>query len=486
MAHITINGKTIPLDGPMNLVEAAQRVGIEIPTLCYLKETGALTTCMLCVVKDVTTGRMVPACATQAKDGMCIDTESDAVRNARREILRMLLNEHLGDCRAPCSRICPASANIPTMLRHIAANDLADALRIARRDLVFPATLGRICSAPCEKGCRRKLYDRAIAIQQTHGSLAERALHEDPFEDMSGTPTGKSIAVVGAGIAGMAAAWVARCMGHTCRIFEKGPRACASLRTFSEDELPSSLLDAEIEFICKQGVEIVFNQTIGEHIPLDNLIAEYDAVIVACNLSVPEHEKVFAAEEDAFAIRAVAHGKTAARHADAFLNNTAWNTRPKRFDSKIGALHAPDLDAYAVERVISTAETSPEIVLEAARCLHCDCLKPQSCKLRRYAEEYELGSHFRRQMSTPRVTPLQVCDNVVYESGKCIKCGICVELSRAAGSSTGLTFAGRGLASQVQPPFGDSLASALGSVAAQCVRACPTGALAFRDEEERP
>jgi NADH dehydrogenase/NADH:ubiquinone oxidoreductase subunit G len=87
-------------------------------------------------------------------------------------------------------------------------------------------------------------------------------------------------------------------------------------------------------------------------------------------------------------------------------------------------------------------------------------------------------------MKRPPVDPIQRFDNVLLEPGKCIKCGICVEITRAAGVVPGLTFVGRGLSSRVRVPFGEPLASGLGEVALQCVRACPTGALALRNEEE--
>lgn len=87
-------------------------------------------------------------------------------------------------------------------------------------------------------------------------------------------------------------------------------------------------------------------------------------------------------------------------------------------------------------------------------------------------------------MERPPVEPIQRFEEVLFEPGKCIKCGICVEVTQAEGTGFGLTFVGRGLTSGVRVPFGEPLARGLDGVALECVRACPTGALALRNEEE--
>jgi NADPH-dependent glutamate synthase beta subunit-like oxidoreductase len=110
---------------------------------------------MVCVVEDTARGRLLPACAAKAEAGMVIETDSETVHNARRAVLELLLSEHQGDCEAPCERACPAGLNIPLMLRCLMRGDQEAAQALARRALVLPATLGRVCTAPCEAGCRR-------------------------------------------------------------------------------------------------------------------------------------------------------------------------------------------------------------------------------------------------------------------------------------------------------------------------------------------
>jgi ferredoxin len=179
-------------------------------------------------------------------------------------------------------------------------------------------------------------------------------------------------------------------------------------------------------------------------------------------------------------VRSVGQGKSAARHAMLLATS---DKPPKHFNSQIGRLNASETPAYAEERL--TASESGDAQAEAARCLHCDCLKPVSCKLRQYAEEYCVDQHLKRQMPRPPVQAIQRSGDVLFEAGKCIKCGICVEIVRAAGVSSGITFAGRGLDSHLRTPFGASLDIGLGNAALRCVEACPTGALALLTAEER-
>ncbi|MFA7368960.1 MAG: hypothetical protein WC334_04880, partial [Kiritimatiellales bacterium] len=118
---------------------------------------------------------------------------------------------------------------------------------------------------------------------------------------------------------------------------------------------------------------------------------------------------------------------------------------------------------------------------EAARCLHCDCRKPESCKLRLYAEQY--GADPREFPADERKHVQLIGHNeaVVFEPGKCVKCGLCVRITKRAGEGLGLAFAGRGFNTQVTVPFGESLQNGLRIAAAECVAACPTGALAYRN-----
>ena len=99
---IRLNNKEIEVVQGEKLIEAASRNGIEIPALCYAPGYKHQSSCMVCVVKNVETGQIIPSCTTVVAEGMNIDSESDEVKALRREALELLLSDHIAVCRQPC------------------------------------------------------------------------------------------------------------------------------------------------------------------------------------------------------------------------------------------------------------------------------------------------------------------------------------------------------------------------------------------------
>ena len=99
---IKINNKAIDAFEGEKLIEAADRNGIEIPRLCYAAGYRHQSSCMVCVVKNCETGQIIPSCSTVVAEGMNIDSESDEVKELRRQSLELLLSDHIAVCRPPC------------------------------------------------------------------------------------------------------------------------------------------------------------------------------------------------------------------------------------------------------------------------------------------------------------------------------------------------------------------------------------------------
>ena len=522
MIKLTIDNIAVEVPENTTILQAAALLGIEIPTMCYLEGHSCHPSCMVCMVKDAVRGNFFTSCAMPATDGMNIIATSDEVSDIRREALELLLSDHVGDCEAPCTLTCPAGMDIPLMNRLIANGEFEKSLEIVREEIALPLILGYICPAPCEKACRRKPIDGAVSIcllkRFTAQDTARRNQHLKPEIQK----TGKKIAIIGTGPAGLSAAFYLLRAGHNCTLFDKNEKAGGAMRyNIDEEKLPREMLDAEIDGIRNMGAVFLMNQPITPDYFENSIIPKFDAVILATGNrnSQPvedfglsgksEHEiadkktfktsrpGVFACgnmlREHEMAVRASAQGRIAANEVGIYLQ-TQLPENKIHFNSTFGHLSKPEHQEYLKES-FPGSPVQPEggfiagfseeqAIAEAKRCLHCDCRKPASCKLRIYSDQY--GANRKKHLGPERnsLTKSIHHDLIVYEPEKCIRCGLCVEISGKE-ESLGLTYVGRGFDVRISVPFNETIAEALKKTAEACVNACPTGAMAFKDQEER-
>ena len=178
MPTITIDDQPVEVPAGATILDAAEKLGIEIPALCFLKGYEPSTSCLVCVVRNRQSGQYVPACATRVVDGMQLDNATEQVSAMRRTALELLLSDHVGDCLAPCFFACPAHMDIPLMLRQIGQQNLREAIATIKQDIALPAVLGRVCPKPCEKGCRRNAADNPVAVCELKRFVADADLAE--------------------------------------------------------------------------------------------------------------------------------------------------------------------------------------------------------------------------------------------------------------------------------------------------------------------
>ena len=285
MVQIKINGHDTIVEEGTSVLKAAEAAGFTVPSMCYNEELGHFTSCMVCLVKDDSNNRLIPSCSVTATEGMCITTEDDEIREARQTGLELLLSEHVGDCQGPCQVACPAHMNIPQMNRLIAAGKFESALKLVKKDIALPAVLGRICPAPCEGACHRKTVDSSVSICLLKRFVGdENEIH--PFEPLP--MTGKRVAVIGAGPAGLAAAYYLQLNGYQTVLIDKENFAGGLLRTNIDPELlPASVLDREINTILSTGV-IFKGETEINASSFQQIKNQYDAVIIATGALVDE------------------------------------------------------------------------------------------------------------------------------------------------------------------------------------------------------
>jgi len=520
MPKITIDNQPIDVPEGTTVLAAARSLGIDIPALCYRDGCEPNTACMTCVVKINGAPNLVPSCGRMVEDGMVVESETDEVRASRKAALELLLSDHLGDCMAPCHSVCPARMNIPLMIRQIVSGRLGEAIETVKADIALPAVLGRICPAPCEKGCRRGQHDACVAICLLKRYVADVDLAAArPYRPETLPSSGKSVAIVGAGPTGLAAAYYLLRHGHACTVFDDRDAAGGMLRDgVGEDRLPREVLDAEIATIAAVGAEFRTPVRVGRDVAMGELRRDFDAVFVAAGKveqadadalelpwspkGIPADRKTFATDlegvfaatsvrQQKMAVRAVADGKAAAAAMDQHLTGLPVVGEPRPFTVHLGRLQDGEIERFMVgasdaARVEAADEAGglaeAEALAEARRCLHCDCRRPNDCALRTYASAY--GASPTKYKAARRTFEQHLQHSrVIYEPGKCIDCGLCVQVAAAAGERLGLAFVGRGFNVRVAVPLGRSLAEGLESAAADCVAACPTGALAFREEE---
>ena len=514
MVQIKINGQEIIAEEGISVLKAANIAGFTIPSLCYNEELGHFTSCMLCLVKDNANGRLFPSCSVKATEGMSITTEDEEIREARQTGLELLLSEHVGDCQGPCQVACPAHMDIPGMNRLIASGKFEEALRLVKQDIALPSVLGRICPAPCEGACHRRTVDSSVSI-----CLLKRFVGDEndiyPFEPRP--LNGKRVAIIGAGPAGLSAAYYLQIKGYQVILYDRENNPGGLLRTNIDPELlPASILDREINSILSTGILFKGETEITKSL-FQQIVNQYDAVVISTGAIVDElrtwgfqtNPKGIEAKHNSYetslkgvfaigntlrfsrmAVRSVGQGKEVAWSVQQYLAGEEPTGEPKLFNSRFGRLFQEEISDYLKESanslrnnsigIISNGYTREEAILEANRCLHCDCRDMDNCKLRDLSGKYDANQR-RYAGNVRKVMTKHFANSIVFEPLKCIKCGICVRMTSKYQEKFGFSYIGRGFDVQIGVPFNEFVESGLAETAELVSKACPTGALSVKN-----
>ena len=280
---LIINGKECVGQQGQTILQIAEANGIFIPTLCHLATVKHYGACGVCVVEGEKMPKLMRACSTVAADGWVINTESKRVVQARKIALELLMSDHDGDCKGPCSLGCPAHTDVQGYVKQIALGNDKEAVRIIKEKIPLPASVGRVCPHPCENDCRRQLVEQPLSIAYLKAFAADNDMKSaDPFKPELAESTGKRVAIVGGGPAGLTAAYQLAVKGHAVTVLDMMPEMGGMLRYgIPEYRLPKAVLAAEVAAIAALGVEMKNNVKVGTDVTLDSLRAEYDAVLVA-------------------------------------------------------------------------------------------------------------------------------------------------------------------------------------------------------------
>jgi NADPH-dependent glutamate synthase beta subunit-like oxidoreductase len=190
----------------------------------------------------------------------------------------------------PCQAACPAGTDIPGYLEAIHQGRFAQAYEINLRDNVFPAVLGRVCSRPCEDACRHGWEGNGepVAICFSKRSAADFGASAPVVLKSKGRPTGKSVAVIGAGVAGLAAGRELALQGHEVTVLEEHVSPGGMLNQgIPAFRLPREIIAREIAQVVAAGVNIRCGVRVGTDVTLTQLAGEYDAVVMAAGTMRP-------------------------------------------------------------------------------------------------------------------------------------------------------------------------------------------------------
>ncbi|MCQ2378827.1 MAG: FAD-dependent oxidoreductase [Victivallaceae bacterium] len=276
-----LDGRKVTAEPGQTILEVARANGISIPTLCRDEKVSRTTSCFVCVVRDCKTGKFLPSCSACPAPGQEIDASGDDVREMRRTALNLLLSEHTGDCEAPCTVACPAHAAVEEYVRAGREGDFRKALEIIKKRIPLPMSVGRVCPRFCEKNCRRNVYGKPVAINEFKRLAAD--LYYDEYMEELPALSGKKVAVVGAGPAGLSCAYYLRRAGVAATVFDAMKAAGGMLRYgIPEYRLPKhAILDRELAHFGKMGIAFDFGRKLGENLSLDELRKNFDAVVIA-------------------------------------------------------------------------------------------------------------------------------------------------------------------------------------------------------------
>lgn len=279
---IKINGKECVGQKGQTILDIAKENGIEIPTLCHHESVKLYGACGICLVEGENMPKLMRACSTVASDGMVLYTDSERVKKVRAVALELLMSDHEGDCKGPCTLNCPAGTDCQGYVKQIALGNDREAVKIIKDKLPLPASIGRVCPHPCETACRRTKVEEPISIAYLKYFAADRVLANNPYIPTAEAPSGKKVAIIGGGPAGLTAGYYLALKGHDVTIYDAMPKMGGMLRYgIPEYRLPKKVLDAEIAEIASVGVKMLNNVKIGEDISLDQLREDNDAVLVA-------------------------------------------------------------------------------------------------------------------------------------------------------------------------------------------------------------
>lgn len=190
---------------------------------------------------------------------------------------------------SPCEADCPAGHTIRKTISLVQDNRFEEALENVESENPFPGVCGRVCFHPCQSRCNRNEYDEGIAINALERAVFDYADVNKVKKPVKKGRTGKKVAIIGSGPAGMTCAYFLSILGHEVTVFEALPFLGGIPRVAIPDyRLPKNVIDKEIEQIVEMGIDVRTNTAVGQDIPFRDILAEHNA----CFIAIGAHQSV--------------------------------------------------------------------------------------------------------------------------------------------------------------------------------------------------
>lgn len=203
---------------------------------------------------------------------------------------RQLQASRCMDCGIPfCHWGCPVGSKIPEWQDAVYRGRKEEAYYILHSTNSFPEITGRVCPAPCEKSCVLEIHEEAVTIRENECATVEQAFDAGIIKpNPPKSRTGKKVAVIGSGPAGLSAADLLNRAGHSVTVFEKNDAIGGLLRYGIPDfKLNKRVIDRRLDIFAEEGIEFKTNVNVGVDISKDELLDKYDAVVLAIGAEQP-------------------------------------------------------------------------------------------------------------------------------------------------------------------------------------------------------
>lgn len=486
--NMIIDGRTVEFSAGETILEVAEREGFSIPSLC--RGMGKhQASCLLCLVRDRSSGAVLAACESRATDGMHIVTSDAEIDALRKRSMEFLLRDHGGDCRAPCALACPAGLDVDRVIALHEKGLDAEAADTLYRAIPLPRVANALCSAPCEAICTLgKNGGTPVAVRALKDALA-RAHGPAPCP----AQTKGDILVVGSGPTGLSALWTLSRSGYRVTLADPGEIGHTLFAT-GNPNLSEPLARKEVSALLAAAAPALLSIAVTDANLPPPPGERWDAVILATGTPPfddipPEWFTAFTAKRKSV-VAAFELGRLVALRCVARLEGgDVPERRIRHYPSRLGAMTDAERSALVSRRDEAASPFAASPVAEAGSadgqaatgCLHCGCDGFSGCRMKDAALAMGVSRPAGSRLRDATTLITERCGDLVYESAKCVRCGLCVAAAATFKPPFPLAFGMRGIKTRL---FFDARNPADRATAKFLSDVCPTAALRVREGAE--